>query len=133
MVFVYYNPIGLVDCIAMVMHFLHDRQERETLPCVEEPMTTVDFITALFSESDEQMHARPKHPEAGLWSSEVVTFGLLHALKGVGNRACSPWLTRDSRALFPPVTCTALALSPLQDPSGLDAGLLGRPDGAGRH
>ncbi len=53
--------------------------------------------------------------------------------QGVGNRACSPWLTRDSRALFPPVTCTALALSPLQDPSGLDAGLLGRPDGAGRH
>ena len=27
--------------------------------------------------------------------------GLLHALKGVGNRPFSRWLTRDSRALFP--------------------------------
>ena len=49
--------------------------------------TTVDFITALFSEVDEQMRAMPKHPEAHLWPSEVVTLGLLHALKGVGNRA----------------------------------------------
>jgi hypothetical protein len=28
----------------------------------------------------------PKHPQASLWPSEVVTLGLLHALKGVGNR-----------------------------------------------
>jgi len=85
----------------MVMHFLHASQERETLPCMEEPMTTVDFITALFCQVDEQMRAMPKHPDAGLWPSEVVTLGLLHALKGVGNRAFSRWLTRDSRALFP--------------------------------
>jgi len=44
-------------------------------------MTTVDFITALFSEVDEQMGAIPKHPEARLWPSEVVTLGRLHALK----------------------------------------------------
>jgi hypothetical protein len=43
-------------------------------------MSTVDFITALFYEVDEQMRAIPKHPEAGLWPSEVVTLGLLHAL-----------------------------------------------------
>ena len=36
-------------------------------------MTTVDFITALFYEVDEQLHAIPKHPEARLWPSEVVT------------------------------------------------------------
>src|SRR5437879_749634 len=47
---------------------------------------TVDFITALFYEVDEQLCAMPKHPEAHLWPSEVVTLGLLHALKGVGNR-----------------------------------------------
>src|SRR5213080_2489915 len=64
-------------------------------------MTTVDFITALFYEVDEQMGALPKHPEARLWPSEVVTLGLLHALKGVGNRAFSRWLTRDYRPLFP--------------------------------
>src|SRR2546428_11317089 len=64
-------------------------------------MTTVEFITALFYEVDEQMGAIPKPPEAHLWPSEVVTLGLLHALKGVGNRALYRWLTRDYRALFP--------------------------------
>ena len=64
-------------------------------------MITVDFITALFSEVDEQMGAIPKHPKAHLWPSEVVTLGLLHALKGVGNRAFYRWLTRDFRSLFP--------------------------------
>jgi hypothetical protein len=64
-------------------------------------MTTVELITALFYEVDEQMGAIPKHPEALLWPSEVVTLGLLHALKGVGNRPFYRWLTRDSRALFP--------------------------------
>ena len=43
-------------------------------------MTTVDLITALFYEVDEQLHAIPKHSEAHLWPSEVVTLGLLHAL-----------------------------------------------------
>ena len=64
-------------------------------------MITLDFITALFYEVDEQLRAIPKHPEAHLWPSEVVTLGLLHALKGGGNRAFYRWLTRDYRALFP--------------------------------
>jgi hypothetical protein len=64
-------------------------------------MMTVEFITALFYEVDEQLRALPKHPEAHLWHSEVVTLGLLHALKGVGNRPFYRWLTRDYRPLFP--------------------------------
>ena len=64
-------------------------------------MSTVEFITALFYEVDDQMGAIPKHPEAHLWPSEVVTLGLLHALKGGSNRAFYRWLTRDYRALFP--------------------------------
>jgi len=64
-------------------------------------MMTVEFITALFYEVDEQIGAIPKHPEAHLWPSEVVTLGLLHALKGGGNRPFYRWLTRDYRALFP--------------------------------
>src|SRR5215510_992639 len=64
-------------------------------------MTTVDLITALFYEVDEQLRTIPKHPEAHLCPSEVVTLGLLHALKGGGNRAFYRWLTRDYRALFP--------------------------------
>ncbi len=35
-------------------------------------MITVEFITALFYEIDEQQRAIPKHPEAHLWPSEVV-------------------------------------------------------------
>src|SRR6516165_1661019 len=91
----------LAGLIVMVIHFLHTGRKRETLPGTEEHMTTVDFITALFCEVDEQLHTIPKHPEAHLWPSEVVTLGLLHALKGVGNRPFSRWLTRDYRPLFP--------------------------------
>ena len=64
-------------------------------------MTTWDFIIALFYEVDEQMRDTPKHPHASLWPSEVVTLGLLHAFKGVGNRAFYRWLTKDYRVLFP--------------------------------
>ena len=87
MVLVFYKPLVLAGHLALVMHFLHAGQERETLLCAEEPMTTVEFITALFDHVDEQLRTVPKHPEAHLWPSEVVTLGLLHALKGVGNRA----------------------------------------------
>ena len=71
----------------MVRHFLHAGNQCATLPGTEEPMTTTsDFITALFCQVDDQLSGLPKHPEAHLWPSEVVTLGLLHALKGVGNR-----------------------------------------------
>ena len=43
-------------------------------------MTTWDLIIALFYHVDEQLHDLPKHPEAHLWPSEVVTLGALHAL-----------------------------------------------------
>jgi len=48
MVLVFYKPRVLAGHLALVMHFLHAGQERETLLCTEEPMTTVEFITALF-------------------------------------------------------------------------------------
>src|SRR5213594_2220948 len=95
------NSIVLTGLIVIVMHFLQTGRKRHTLPGTEEPMIHLDFITALFYEVDEQLRALPKHPEAHLWPSEVVTMGLLHALKGVGNRAFYRWLTRDYRALFP--------------------------------
>src|SRR5438552_17524806 len=101
MVLVSYNLIILVGRIAMVMHFLQAGQAHKTLPCMEESMTTLDFITALFCQVDDHMPGIPKHPHATLWPSEVVTLGLLHALKGVGNRAFYRWLTKDYRALFP--------------------------------
>src|SRR5207244_3988965 len=63
--------------------------------------TTIEFITALFCQVDDHLAGLSKHPEAHLWPSEVVTLGLLHALKGVGKRPFYRWLTRDYRALFP--------------------------------
>ena len=63
-------------------------------------MTTVDFITERFCQVDDRLKGVPKHPQACLWPSEVVTLARLHALKGVGNRAFYRWLVRDYRALF---------------------------------
>lgn len=64
-------------------------------------MTTVDLITDLFCRIDDEMRAFPKPPQAQLWPSEGVTLGVLHALKGVGNRAFYRWLSRDYHSLFP--------------------------------
>src|SRR6476620_2935693 len=76
--------------------------ERATLLDTEASMTTtIELITALFCQVDDHLAGLPKHPEAHLWPSEVVTLGLLHALKGGGNRPFYRWLTRDYRALFP--------------------------------
>src|SRR3989449_7381133 len=104
MVLVSYKPINtivLASLIVMAMHFLQAERKRATLPGTEESMTTIDFITALFCQVDDHLAGRPKHPEAHLWPSEVVTLGLLHARKGGGNRPFYRWLTRDYRALFP--------------------------------
>jgi hypothetical protein len=66
-------------------------------------MITIDFITELFCRVDDQMRNIHKHSQAVLWPSEIVTLGLLHALKGVSNRAFYQWLTHNYRALFPRV------------------------------
>src|ERR671931_2018996 len=96
------KPIVFDGLIVMAMHFLQAGRKHVTLPGTEESMpTTSEFITALFCQVDDHLPAIPKHPEAHLWPSEVVTLGLLHALKGVGNRAFYRWLTRDYRPLFP--------------------------------
>lgn len=63
-------------------------------------MTTQDFIIELFCKVDDQMREVPKHPQASLWPSEVTTIGLLHAIKGVGNRAFYRWLGDNHRELF---------------------------------
>lgn len=64
-------------------------------------MTTVDFITELFCQVDDQIGHIYKHSQASLFPSEVVTLAMLHALTGKGNRAFWRWLTRDYRDLFP--------------------------------
>lgn len=64
-------------------------------------MTTVAFITDLLCRIDDQMPGVPKHSQAKLWPSEIITLGILHALKGVGNRAFYRWLVRDYQTRFP--------------------------------
>lgn len=64
-------------------------------------MTTINFIMELFCKVDDAMPDVPKHPQARLYPSELVTLGLLFALKGVGERAFYRWLSRDYLALFP--------------------------------
>ena len=66
-------------------------------------MTTQDFMIALFYAVDQEMLDVPKHPDAKLSPSEVVTLALLCAIKGGGARAFSRWLTRDDLPLFPHV------------------------------
>ena len=61
---------------------------------------TVEFIIALFFEIDKHMRVIPEHPRAHLWPREMVTLGLLHALKGVGNRAFYPSVNQFCTAYF---------------------------------
>jgi hypothetical protein len=63
-------------------------------------MTTVDFIIALFCTIDDRMPGVAKHPQAHLWPSELVTIGVLFALKGGHFRAFYRWLRRDYGDLF---------------------------------
>lgn len=64
-------------------------------------MTTVNFIIRLFCLVDDVMMDVAKHSQASLYPSEIVTLGLLFALKGVGNRAFYRWVQRDLIHLFP--------------------------------
>jgi hypothetical protein len=63
-------------------------------------MTTEEFIIHLFCLVDDQMGDVPKHPQSKLYPSELVTIGLLFALKGGYFRAFYRWLKRDHEALF---------------------------------
>lgn len=63
-------------------------------------MTTEDSIISLFLVVDDQLGPQPKHPQAKLYPSELVTIGVLCALKGTGFRTFYRWLKRDYDDLF---------------------------------
>ena len=63
-------------------------------------MTSEDFIIEWFCWVDDQMGVVAKHPQAKLYPSEVVTIGLLFALKGGYFRTFVRWLRRDYDRLF---------------------------------
>ena len=64
-------------------------------------MTTIDFITQLFCRVDDALVGIKKHSQARLYPSEIVTLGLLFALKGGSQRAFYRWVVRDWLPLFP--------------------------------
>jgi hypothetical protein len=64
-------------------------------------MTAQDFTIELFCRVDDAMPEVEKHPLSALHPSEVVTIGLLHALRGEGCRAFYRWLQKELQALFP--------------------------------
>jgi hypothetical protein len=64
-------------------------------------VTTEEFTIELFFRIDEELLDVPKHSQARLYPSEVITLAFLFALKGVGNRAFYRWLVRDWKHLFP--------------------------------
>lgn len=63
-------------------------------------MTTEDIIILIFCYVDDRMPNMPKHGNAKLYPSELVTIGILFALKGGHFRAFYRWLKRDYDALF---------------------------------
>lgn len=63
-------------------------------------MTTIDIIVLIFCYVDDRMKDVGKHPQAKLYGSELVTIGILYALKGGSFRAFYRWLKRDYAALF---------------------------------
>jgi len=63
-------------------------------------VTTEDFIIWLFCLVDDCMDEIEKRSDAKLYPSELVTIGLLYALKGGFFRAFYRWLKRDFEPLF---------------------------------
>lgn len=63
-------------------------------------MTTEEIIIQIFWAVDNAMPEARKVPQAKLYPSEVVTIGILFALKGGHFRAFCRWLIRDYAGLF---------------------------------
>ena len=64
-------------------------------------MTDNDFVIELFCRVDDMMLDVKKHAQAKMYPSELVTLGLVFALKGSGTRAFYRWINRNFRDLFP--------------------------------
>jgi hypothetical protein len=63
-------------------------------------MTTEEIIIHIFYHVDEHMKTAQRVPQTHLYPSEIVTIGILFALKGGHFRAFYRWLARDFAVLF---------------------------------
>jgi hypothetical protein len=64
-------------------------------------VTDSDFIIELFCRVDDEMKEVKKHSQAQMYPSEIITLGIIFALKGKGSRAFYSWISRNFRDLFP--------------------------------
>src|SRR5436305_7721442 len=83
-----------------VMKTVLKRDGKNTLSRTEAFMTTEDIIIQIFCIVDDEMKNMVKHTQAILYPSELVTIGILFALKGGHFRAFYRWLKRDYEQLF---------------------------------
>lgn len=63
-------------------------------------MTTEDIIIHIFCLVDDRLTDAKRVPQTHLYPSEIVTIGILFALKGGHFRAFYRWLSRDFSPLF---------------------------------
>ena len=65
-------------------------------------MNIADFITELYCTIDDALpDDAPQHPQAVLSLGELITIGVLQAMKNVGQRAFYHWLKDNYGDLFP--------------------------------
>ncbi|MBM3237620.1 transposase [Candidatus Poribacteria bacterium] len=63
-------------------------------------MTTEEIIIYIFCSVDDNLPKLQQHSQAKLYPSELVTIGILFALRGGHFRAFYRWLKRDFESLF---------------------------------
>jgi len=90
-------------------------------------VTTEDIIIHIFCNVDDRLGAVKKVPQARLYPSEVVTIGILFALKGGHFRAFYRWLSRDFDQLFGGLSDRTALARPLRDQQGYSDCLLAQP------
>ena len=97
-------------------------------------MAIVDFITEPVCIVDDEMKRRfhSHHSQAALYSSELITIGLLYAItiKGVGTNAFYRWLSANYSDMFPRLPELTRLFRRLRA-SRLDRALLGFSKSAG--
>jgi hypothetical protein len=90
-------------------------------------MPTDEIIIRLFCMVDDQLGAVNKRSDAHLYASEIVTIGLLSALKGGRFRAFYRWLDANYRAFFPKLPERSRLVRLLRDYAGLTLDFLAEP------
>src|SRR5262249_38761825 len=128
------NLIVLVGLLVMAIHFLQAGRKRATLPGAEESMTTtIEFITALFCQVDDQLAGFPKSSEAPPLAQRGALLGAFACPQRRRQPGILSLADACLPALLPPPARADPAVSPLQHPSGLDPGLSGLANRARRH